>query len=444
MNSTIKSIILKIADKLGLELQERKEQAVNYTDTGFNPTAIAANVIASIAIDDSEINIIGDSQRAEALREFADYFTESVEDIAAEVALGMGDALIRPYTNGDDIGLSVIGADDFLITASIGNTIKGVVMKLDEYKTQKASYRFFEYQGLDTDGEGTVTIRRFAYKDGNMCSLEETVWADWEEELQITADQLLVARYKCPTINRDNYNSANGVPITYGCEDIIEQVQKQYGDYNDEFDRSKKLIFADRKLFKKSEDGDSLVLSPANNFVMVRGGIDGGVKSQIDDYTPPIREAEYKNAEDFNLSILELCCGFSRGIFTKPETAFTTATEMRNSLKKTFSFVKKFRRKIENGNKELFNAVNIIMNLNNTTPDGEWDIQHDWSYDYIEQTQERFNQLIQSVNAGAVKVKDLTSWVLGLDNDAAEEYVKEIQAEAEERAEKAMRLAINE
>ena len=84
------------------------------------------------------------------------------------------------------------------------------------------------------------------------------------------------------------------------------------------------------------------------------------------------------------------------------------------------------------------------MNLNNTTPDGDWDIQHDWSYDYIEQTQERFNQLIQSVNAGAVKTKDLTGWVLGLDDDAAEEYVAEIQAEADERAAKALELAMNE
>ena len=444
MNSTIKSIILKIADRLGLELQERKESAVNYTDTGFNPTAIASNVVASITIDDSDINIIGDNARAEALREFTDYFTDGIEDIAAEVALGTGHALIRPYTDGEKIGLSVIGADDFLITASIGNTLKGVVMKLDEYQTAKSHYRFFEYQGLDTEGEGTVTIRRFAYKDGNECSLADTVWKDWEEELEITASQLLVADYKCPTINRDNYNSANGVPITYGCEDIISQVQKQYDDYNDEFERSKKLIFADRKLFKRNDDGETFTLSPARNFVMVRGGVDGGVKSQIDDYTPPIRENEYHNANDFNLSILELCCGFSRGIFTKPETAFATATEMKNSLKKTFAFVKKFRRKIEKGNRELYNAVNIIMNLNGTTPEGEWDLQHDWSYDYIEQTQERFNQLIQSVNAGAVKVKDLTSWVLGLDDDAAEEYVAEIQAEAEERAAKALELAMNE
>jgi len=443
MNSTIKSIILKIADRLGLVLQERKEAGVNYTDKGLNPTAIAANVVASIAIDDSEITIIGDSARAEAMRNFADYFTDSAEDIAAEVALGMGDALIRPYTDGEEIGLSVIGADDFLITASIGNTLKGVVMKLDEYKTEKASYRFFEYQGLNT-AEQKVTIRRFAYKDGNECPLAETVWDGWEEELEITASQLLLARYKCPTINRDNYNSPNGVPITYGCEDIISQVQKKYDAYNDEIDRSKKLIFADRKLFKKNDDGETFTLSPADNFVMVRGGLDGGIKTQIDDYSPSIREAEYKSANDFNLAILELCCGFSKGVLTKPETAFATATEMKNSLKKTFAYVKKFRRKIEDGNRDLFNAVNIIMNLNGTTPEGEWDIQHDWSYDYIEQTQERFNQLIQSVNAGAVKTEELTSWVLGLDADAAKEYVEELRAETQARAEENLRIAVNE
>ena len=442
MNSTIKGIILKIADRLGLELQERKESAVNYTDKGLNPTAIGANVIASIAIDDSEIKILGDSQRADAMRDFAAYFEESTEDIAAEVTLGMGDALVRPYTDGETIGLCVIGSDDFLITASIGNKLKGVVMKLDENKVKSGTYRFFEYQGLIDDN--TVEIKRFAYKDGNECPLSETVWADWEQEVTIKADQLLVGRYKCPTINRDNYNSPNGVPITFGCEEIIDKVKAQYENYNDEFDRSKKLIFADRSLFKKNKDDNTFELSPARNFVMVRGGVDGGIKSQIDDYSPSIRETEYKNANDFNLSILELCCGFSRGIFTKPETAFATATEMKNSLKKTFSFVKKFRRKLEAGNKELFNAVNIIMNLNNMTPDGEWEVQFDWSYDYIEQTTERFNQLVQSVDRGAVKTEDLTSWVLGLDTDAAQDYIDELREEQRQQAAENMRLALNE
>lgn len=444
MNSMIEGIILKIANRLGLELQKKKDLKIKYSDKGINPTAIGANVVTNIAIDDSDIQVVGDSARAQAIQDLLYYYVDNILSVAAEVALGTGDCLIRPYTDGDDIGFNVIGSDDFLITSSIGYRLKGVVIKLDEYETKTATYRLFESQSLQTEGNRKVVlINRFAYKGTDEIDITKTIWKDISTEEIIVADQLLLGRYKCPTINRDNYNSANGVPITFGCDGIIDNIKKKYEQYNDEFDRKESKIFADRTLFKRSEN-DKLELSTAKEFVSVRGGVDGGITSQIYDYSPSIREEEFKSANDFNLSILELCCGFSRGIFTSPETSFATATELKNSLKKTFAFVKSFRRRIEHGNKELFNAVNIIMNLNSVTPEGKWDLQHDWSYDYIEQTNERFNQLIQSYDRNAIKTEDLTGWVLNLEPEEASRYVEEIEAKTEKELQKQLKAAMNE
>lgn len=444
MNSMIEGIILKIANRLGLELQKKKDLKIKYSDKGINPTAIGANVVTNIAIDDSDIQVVGDSARAQAIQDLLYYYVDNILSVAAEVALGTGDCLIRPYTDGDDIGFNVIGSDDFLITSSIGYRLKGVVIKLDEYETKTATYRLFESQSLQTEGNRKVVlINRFAYKGTDEIDITKTIWEDISTEEIVVADQLLLGRYKCPTINRDNYNSANGVPITFGCDGIIDNIKKKYEQYNDEFDRKESKIFADRTLFKRGEN-DRLELSTAKEFVSVRGGVDGGITSQIYDYSPSIREEEFKSANDFNLSILELCCGFSRGIFTSPETSFATATELKNSLKKTFAFVKSFRRRIEHGNKELFNAVNIIMNLNSVTPEGKWDLQHDWSYDYIEQTNERFNQLIQSYDRNAIKTEDLTGWVLNLEPEEASRYVEEIEAKTEEELQKQLKAAMNE
>lgn len=444
MNSMIEGIILKIANRLGLELQKKKDLKIKYSDKGINPTAIGANVVTNIAIDDSDIQVVGDSARAQAIQDLLYYYVDNILSVAAEVALGTGDCLIRPYTDGDDIGFNVIGSDDFLITSSIGYRLKGVVIKLDEYETKTATYRLFESQSLQTEGNRKVVlINRFAYKGTDEIDITKTIWKDISTEEIVVADQLLLGRYKCPTINRDNYNSANGVPITFGCDGIINNIKKKYEQYNDEFDRKESRIFADRTLFKRAEN-DRLELSTSKEFINVRGGVDGGITSQIYDYSPSIREEEFKSANDFNLSILELCCGFSRGIFTSPETSFATATELKNSLKKTFAFVKSFRRRIEHGNKELFNAVNIIMNLNSVTPEGKWDLQHDWSYDYIEQTNERFNQLIQSYDRNAIKTEDLTGWVLNLEPEEASRYVEEIEAKTEEELQKQLKAAMNE
>lgn len=432
IESTVKGIFIKIAQRMGLQLVDKSKSEINFSESGINPTAIGSNVIANIAIDDSEIIIDGDNLRAEAIREIKEYYTDEFQNAVAEVSLGTGDAIVRPFTDGKYIGLNVIGNSNFVITECIGTHIKGVIMLLDEYTKSNKTYRLFESQTLKKSEEtqNFVYIRRFAYIDDKEIELSRTSWDDIESEETIIADQLLLGRYKCPTINREDYNSTNGVPITFGCEDIIETIKNKYKQYNEEFDQKESLIFADKTIFKKDAESESGIKKEitGKKFLKLRGAVNGGIKDMIDDYSPAIREIEFREANNFNLSVLELCCGFSRGVFTTPETAFATATEMKNSLKKTFAFVKRFRKRLELGDRMLFNAINIIMNINSTTPVGNWGIRHDWSYDYIEETKERFNQLLQGHSAGVVKDETLCAWVNNLDEEEATQYMSELKA----------------
>lgn len=435
IEGVVKNIFLAIAKKLNLELVTKSDTEISFSENGINPTAIGAGVIANIAVDDSDIIIDGTNARADALRQIKEYYTDEFQNAVAEVSLGTGDAIVRPYTDGLHIGLNVIGNDNFVITESVGHTLKGIIIKLDEYIKDNKTYRLFELQNLkENDGKFLIYIRRFAYKDDKEITLESTSWGDIAPEEYIVANQLLLGRYKCPTLNRENYNSVNGVPITFGCEGIIDTIKKKYDQYNEEFDRKQAIIFADKTMFKTSEDSSGVAKKQIDgtHFLKVKGNIDGGVKGMIEDYSPAIRETEFQAANNFNLSVLELCCGFSRGIFTSPETAFATATEMKNSLKKTFAFVKRFRKRLELGDRMLFNAINIIMNINGTTPLGDWDMHHDWSYDYIEETKERFNQLLQGHSAGVVKDETLCAWINNLDEEQAKQYMAELKAETPE------------
>lgn len=432
IKEAVKNAFIYIADKIGLKLQEKPDKS---SFRSLDLTAIGAGVIANIAIDDSDIVIDGTSERAKALCSIRDYFQNEIETSAAEVALATGDCLIRPFSDGENIGLNIVGGNDFVVTESIGNVLRGVIIKIDEYKVENNTYRLFESQSLKTTTMGKVLlIRRFAFKNKQEINLANTQWKDIQSEENIIAEQLLLGRYKCPTLNRDNYNSANGVPITFGSECIVENVCKKYAEYNDEITRKGTIIFADRTLFKneRGDDGTKKLVRNDKEYMTIKGDLNGNsLDSVIKDYSPNIRETEFKAGFDLNLSVLEMCCGFSRGVFTSPETAFATATEMKNSLKKTFAFVKRFRKFIESGNMMLFGAINIIMNLNGITPLGNWEIRHDWSYDYIEQTAEKFNQLLQAHSAGVLKDKDLTSWVLGIDSETAEKYIEELRTETD-------------
>ena len=191
---------------------DKNDCEIDFTESGLNPTAIGASVIANIAIDDSDVIVDGENARADAIRELKDYYTDEFQTLVAEISLGTGDAIVRPYTDGKFIGLNVIGNDNFVITESIGTHIKGVIMMLDEYEEKNKVYRLFESQTLkNNDEQSIVYIRRFAYENNKEISLLATSWDSMAQEEIITADQLLIGRYKCPTINRENYNSANGV-----------------------------------------------------------------------------------------------------------------------------------------------------------------------------------------------------------------------------------------
>ena len=424
MNSIVKSIIEKIASKLGLTLYKKADIDYNYSDEGLNPTAIGANVLANIAVDDSDIIIEGSNARADAIRDYVDYFTDEIENTAVEVTLGTGDCIIRPFVQEGQIGINIIGNDNFQITRAVGGVLMGVVMLLDDYTTDKDTYRLFEAQELD--GE-ICKISHFAFKGDTEISLDETSWAGIQEETSITANQLLLGRIKCPTINRNDYNSMEGVPITYGCEDIIENIQEKYDQYNDEFNRKKSRIFADRMLFKRDDNSD-LVLTDSQEIIKLNG-FDSSLSSMIETYSPSIREADYRNGNNFNLGILEMAAGLSRGVFTEAETSYATATEMKNSLKKTFSFVKRLRRRIEVGTTALFKAIDILMNINNTTPMGKWEIVFDWSYDYVEEGREKFEQLIQGNSIGAVSKAEVRSWTMNIPLDKAQAQIDEYEKE---------------
>ena len=67
----------------------------------------------------------------------------------------------------------------------------------------------------------------------------------------------------------------------------------------------------------------------------------------------------------------------------------------------------KFRRQLEKGTNDLLAAVDAIANRNNLSPIGPWRAQYDWSTAYIEQFNERFNQLVIAHGIGAVDTAEV-------------------------------------
>lgn len=421
----VKSIFLKLANLLGMSLQEKPIECANDFYKAISITNVIAETVATIAVDDSEVSVVGDSKKAKFLSRIANDFNSDILALAATVALGTGDCLIKPFTDGEKIGIDVITNENFVVCDSVGNFIKSVIIKCDEFKQGNNIYQRFEAQKMI---DGGVKIYNYCFKNGNMASLNEVAaWADIDENVFVpNCPNLLFGRIKNPIVNRLNVNGINGVPITNGLNELMQKALDAYFRFNDEFERSEKFIFADKTLFVRDKNGEIVLPSGKNKlFHKIRGNTDNN--SLIKEFNPQIRQAELQAGIEENFKMLEMFAGFSNGILTAPTTNYATATEMKNSLKKTFSFVKKFRRRIERGTQEFFNAVSVISNRNNLVVDGAWELKWDWSYDYIEESREKFNQLIQMEAAGIIDKAEVRAWGMGEAYETAREKIEQIQ-----------------
>lgn len=453
----VKNILLYLAQKVGLELQDKPIYRDDYSDIGnISVTAVIANKVATLAMQDSTITIEGESARAKFLQSFLDYYLGDRMDVAAEVALGTGDCIVKPYTDGKRLGVDIVKNGDFAVCESIGNDILSCILKVGEIKNESGLYQRYEVQMVKEaqteSGQETsaLIIRNIAFKGNSEIPLGQVpAWKDIPEEQIIpNVDRPLFGRYKSPTVNRADVNGVNGVKITAGVDGPMAKAVEAYERFNREYSAKETMIFADKALLTKDENGNVVFPQEKRRFFqMMRGGGDNTNPGKlIQEFSPEIRGTDLEVGITVNNKMVELLCGLSPGILTPPTTSYATATEMRAALNSTFAVITKFRRALERGTDDLLRAVDVIANYNNLAPIGDWDTQYDWSASYIEQLNEHFNQLTVAEGIGAVDKAEVRAWMMDEDYETAKARVEEIAEEtgSQYMEEAAVQPVINE
>lgn len=424
-----RKIILKIANMFGLELADTSvttQNAYSNSEDAIPLTAIISNKVSTLALMDSEIKVVGDSAKAQFIDKLlAKYIWDRIA-VASEVALGTGDCLLKPFTDGENIGIDIVKRQDFLVLESIGDTIISCAIKADEVKKGMDVYTRIEIQTLK---DNLLIIKQLAFFNEQEVSLSSVdKWAGIEPELAIqNATSLLFGRIKCPTVNRDDVNSVQGVPITFGTDEIMKNVVSAYERFNQEFEDKETYIFAPKTLFEVDERGNS-VLPKGKKRLFMDVNLFGDNANMIQEYSPPIRDVSLEKGLDVNLKMLEMSCALSAGILTSPHTNYATATEMKASIQNTFAYISKFRKFIETGVNGLFNAIDVLTKIN-LSIDGDYQLEFDWSTAFVEQLNEQFNRLMQAESIGAVDKAEVRQFVFDEDYRRAKERVAEIQSE---------------
>ena len=381
-------------------------------DINFN--AIFSNKLANYTISDSTLNIIGENKRVDLLNMTGQSMWKKAKKITS-MAFGYGGVILVPYVKGGKIYYNIVPQDRLTIDETDGELITGATV-LAEKKTIGGAFdskTYLRWTNYKVENNNMVITQQYSDDKGNKIPAPD-FWKDIQEVRTITnVDRVLFGYIKSP-INNRKANDKYGVPITYGCDATILEIRETMKQLVREYELKETFVGADATMFNGK---DAL---PKNG---IWKKIDSGRDDFFEVYDPQFRDYTIRLQELYKR--LEHEIGTSYGILSEVNTQNATATEIKKSMYDTFTICDDMRTNIEKGLDDFFYACNVLANAFNLSPQGEYEVDFDWSYSLLEDTQTEWSQLTYAMNQGIVSKVEVRQWLKP--DETVEESEKAIQ-----------------
>ena len=441
---TLIGAISKIAEKEHKDIQSYT-QSQRYRDylakgDSFSVECEISEALADLMLLQSSMPISGDTERAIWLDDVSDYFFRNKAKMAICTAFETGDCIVIPSWTGRNIQNVIVGADDFEVLQAVGDEITSLAYVLDRVTKNNQEYVLLQAIELvpykTESGEVTyanryrVYVTRNGYMiDGGLDNFPE--WKDIKTEWYIpNVERLLVGRYRSFTINPEDINSIKGCPICFGASDAIAEIHYLLDQMHTEFDKSEKAIMADKRLFKKEWRGDdSFTVLPRGRERLFMNLNGQSSDFPIKEWAPEIRYQAYLDDIDKQEKLVERAVGVSSGIISTPEDiSYQNVDNVRKSQQKTMGFISSARRQGEACLLGLVYAWDKLANYYEINPMGEYDVNFDWSNEYIETFSDRQQAILAGAAIGATDAIDYRMFVMEESPETAQNRVAEIKA----------------
>lgn len=404
------------------EIEANQKYAKEYQDIdSINFNAIFSNKLANYVVNDSSFNVSGENARADFLDKMGQSMWKKMKKIVS-MSFGYGGVILVPYSKGGKLYYNIVAQDRLTINKMDGDLITGATV-LAEIRTitntasKKVYMRWTDY---NVENNKLVITQRYTNDKEQEIPTPE-FWENILETMTITnVDRVSFGYIKSPVNNRvasDKY----GVPITYGCDETIDEIRECLRQIAREFDLKEAFIGADITMF----NGNNAL--PSNGLFKK---IDSGDDSFFTEFSPAIRDSSYYARLQELYKRLENEIGVSNGIISEMQTQNATATEIKKALYDTFSVCDDMRSSVEQGLEDFFYACNVLANAYNLAPAGEYDLSYSWSYGLIEDSQTEFSQMIQGLNQGVTRKEELRNWLHPEETmEESKKVVEEIKAQ---------------
>ena len=385
------------------EVEDNAKYAVIYEGINdINFASIFANKLANYTINDSNMNIGGDTPRAELLSKIGTSMWKRAKKITS-MSFGYGGVFLVPYVKGNKLYYNLVPQSRVTIDSMEGDLITGATILAERKEITQSignTKTYIRWTNYRLENGNCIIEQKFSDETGQELKTVPSFWQNMLLKQTISGvDRALLGYIKSPINNRKT-NDKYGVPITYGCDATILEIKETMKQMIREYELKECFVGADVTMF----NGDNAL--PLNGlFKKVNADGDDFFEvfdPQFRDYTTRLQEL-YKR--------LEHEVGTSYGILSEVNTNQATATEIKRSMYDTFTITDDMRTSIEKGMEDFFYACNVLANAFNLSPQGEYEVDFDWSYSLLEDTQTEWSQLTYAMNQGVVSKVEVRQWL---------------------------------
>lgn len=351
-----------------------------------------------------------------------DDITEAIEGLMeksykwAQMAFGVGRVFLVPYITGGKIYTDIIPQGRAWTTAMQGDDILGIGVLADiRVKNNRRFYRLASYEYYPKTKAFTIENKATNESGAEVALNTFEEWADIEPVITLKGvEKPLFAFVDCPKDNRTT-DKLQGAPITFGCDDTIEEIRETLKQYFDEYDLKQSFLGVNKAMLDK--DGKI-------NSKLYRTFVCGPNTSLFETFSPDIRNTAYESRLLNLFARLEKQVGTSSGILTPADTSMATATQVRRSMYDTLAMVERMRKSIDKAIRALCYCYEVYFPFIGKATPKEYNLRLYWEDKMLQDTTERFQNLMQA-KGSAVKDEEIRQFLFP--NETAEERAAAVQ-----------------
>ena len=441
-----RQILDRLAEMLGYKAQEEAPDRTVidlYDRCGISFVDTISKSLVPMITQDFDWQVRGESYRSEYLDALTTRFVNTKLDKAVQTCLNTGECLAVPvFTTKSkllgargDIVTYLVDAYNYKIISCVDDILLDIVIAIDVYRTDYSEYILLERIRYDADLRECFYSLYVAY-DGHITRDLSYVaqWSHYDLDWSVRGvDKILVARFKAPFVDPKNINNVKGVPLCNAADYAIRELKQIYRQTGFEYEAKEAMVFFDDQLLM-NENGRIVVPRERQRYMNpVRVTGEKG-EDMINEYSPDIRSASYKDGIDIYNRLIEQNIGVNKGVLSDSnDTNYENVDNIRRGNQRTWALIESIRTSCDEFLYQLMYCYETICNVEAVTPFGYYDVFHRWSSDYKESKTDNMNVIINGISVGAMSPAEYRQFATGESIEECERVVARLKREANEQ-----------